>query len=117
MPRRSMPTETPIYIPGDFAEVAECEYTLTTASGTYRLSMGSYSGPSITEKRYVTVQTAEGKHVTSFDYIRKYLKRGLRCNVTGFEGFDTEPKCIEAMSRHYVARHEARLARRQLLAS
>lgn len=110
MKRIARPTEIPTYIPGDFAALERARYQLTTESSMYIASVGSDSGLSSTERRSVIIRTVDGTPVMTFEYIRKYLKRGLRCNVTGFGGWDAETACIEAMTRHYVARFETRQA-------
>lgn len=108
MPRRTPPNKPLETVAGDFAPLSSSRYMLTTEHGMYFAQVVYLSGLSSTEKRGVNITTADGTDVMSFDFIRVHLKTSVRVNVSGYGRFGSEVECVEAMTRHFVARFEQR---------
>lgn len=101
-------TQSPTYTPGDWGNLPDSAYMLTTERRMYRVAYVNHASPSITQKYSVQVKTVDGQPVMLFDLIRKIGKRGERVNCAGYDGFDSLPAALEGMARHFVARFEAR---------
>lgn len=94
-------------VEGDFGRLSAASFMLSTENAIYRAEYVSFSGLSATEEYGVNIVRADGQQIMSFDLLRKYLKRGMRVNCTGYGGWNSVQEAIEAMTRHFVARFEA----------